>query len=230
MIRILCISAIIFAIGCVYAAERRDVEIESGYVGKEVSTHKPTVFIKNLPHEDNVPVYISRNTATLFASEATKRLDRVPNTCGNCLSPELMVQPIRVEYVPTGTKFTVIGEFLRFKSWFPFSDSKIHFLLLLGEDGEISEFFRFPFEEFFEPDKYGGLGREDIGDITRDLQKFEKKGSLIITYCPNLKIAKKQNVENFIKDFSLENEVQIETNYELCEEGIKLVFLVKRAT
>lgn len=229
MIGIVSILFVIFTIDYAYATERINASDKSEFVGKEVSTHTPTVFIKNLPHEINVPEKISRYGNTLFSSEATKFIGIFPNNCSNCLSAELMIQPIRVEYVPAGTKFTIIGDNLRVKKRFPFSDSKIHFLLLLGEDGEVSELFGFRFDNFFEPDKYGGKEHEDIREIERDLQKLEKNNSLSIMYCPKLNISKDQDVAQFIRDFSLENVVQIETNYEYCEQGSKLVFFSQEA-
>jgi hypothetical protein len=134
---------LIISVGHLNTAERRDVEVESNYVGKDFETLKPTVFHKNLPHEFDVSEYISQRTFTLLAFEANNKLTGVRNNCHRFINSDLMVQPIRVGYVSVGTKFTVVGELLKFKKY-P-NRKKIHYMLLLGEDNEITEIRTLPF-------------------------------------------------------------------------------------
>jgi hypothetical protein len=210
--------------GCSGDAERREVDVESGYVGQEHSLKIPAVFIENLPHSKDVSTYIAMNTATLLAKEATLRIEHIINSCTNCLDPDRLVRPLRVVNIAVGEKFRVIGEYLYYRNRFPLANSQIHFLLLEGRDGKLTEISKLAFEEFFIPHEQGYSVPDQVKWILGVVNSFETKNAVSFAYCPYLNTFDNQNISKFINDFALGDEINVSSNQDLCKGGSKLIF------
>jgi len=210
--------------GCSSDAERRDVLQKSGYVNKAFPTKRPTVFIKHLPHLSTASKRTIRNTTVIIADEASKILTSLLNDCTNCINANTLIKPLRVHYVPTGSKFKVINEYLYFKRNFPFSDITGHFLLLKDENNEISEISKLTFESVFFP-KYDTYSRNpNIINRIKDIETLNNRNHLSINYCPDLYINKNQDILQFFTDFSLNNDVVITKISNICKQGYNFKF------
>jgi len=213
-----------FLIGCTYEAERIDVTTKSSYLNKEFLSQMPLVYINNLPHQNNVSKYIATNTSVLVATEATKELRRVRNNCTNCIGPNRLVKPIRVSYVPEGTQFTVIKEYILKFNKFPFATSKSNYFLLKDKEGNVTEISIISFENFFIPNNYGLIEPSESQRILSDLKTFDSKKILTVIFCPRSHPFKTQDVKVFFDDFSLNREVTTYNNSDYCEGGSLLEF------
>jgi len=210
--------------GCSSDAERRDVLQKSGYVNEVFPTKRPTVFIKHLPRLSTASKRTIRNTTVIIADEASKILAGLLNDCTNCINSNTLIKPLRVHYVPTGSKFKVISEYLYFKRNFPFADITGHFLLLKDENNEISEISKLAFEMFFFPEYDTYSRNPNIINRIKDIETLKNRNQLSINYCPYLDINKNQDISQFFTDFSLDNEVVITKALDICEQGYNLKF------
>lgn len=205
--------------------ERRDVETKSGYVGNEFSLRIPAVLIENLPHIHTAPRRVARSAPLLFAKEASKQMDYILNMCVNCLGPERIVQPIRVVNVPVGESFRVIGEFLYYDEVSLKGTYKIHFLLLEGRDGEITEISKSSFDSLFIPNNLVRSNLDEVEIILQTISRFKSVDAVSVIYCPYPTIPDRHDIRRFIGDFGLEADIKVHGAEDACDDGSELTFL-----
>ena len=104
---------VIFLIGCDSSMpERRAVSKSSEFLGKTFASKIPLAYKMNLPRYDRVSRFIRLNSDTIFAEEVDRKITEITNSCVNCMGEDRLTTPIRIEYIPIGTKFTVVGEYV----------------------------------------------------------------------------------------------------------------------
>jgi hypothetical protein len=224
-LRLFFIVIFCFIAGCDEKSERREVKVKSLYLGKEYSSLEPLVYIKNLPHDEEVSWYIAVNGPSLMAKEASRSIADFRYGCMNCLDKKRLVTPIRVEYIPVGTKLKVIDEYLDFYERFPLTDSEIRMLLLKDSEGNISEMPEYAFEDSFVKSfgKSSYLAGEDKLTLNI-LKKYKDSRKFSVNYCPNPKTFEFQKMSKLISDFSLENDVTVTHGFAPCDKGFTMTF------
>ena len=209
---------------CDGVRERREVEKNSIYLQKEITSPKPLVYLKNLPHVEEVSAYISNNSPTLVAKEASREIEELENSCTGCLSSDRLVTPIRLELIPTGTNFKVIDEYLSYRIT-PLGPSKIHMLLLRDENNNISEMSELSFELNFvvKQNSKNRLSKSEIETLSM-LDMIKEIDSIVIKFCPKINIGNNLSVNDFIHDFRLENEIKVHEDSPSCKKGTVMTF------
>lgn len=184
----------------------RKVDSSSHYLHKTITTEKPLLYIQNTPHYNETSHRIFTSSYSLIHPRANAELHSVVNRCGGCLRPNTLVTPIRVSFIPPGTKLTVIDEFTYVS--FGRYRTPIHVLLIKDEQGTISEIKNISFKMLLNPSY---LHPQSITSTVKSflnvMEQWRKKGSGFILYYPN-KIEKPRPFEPFIKAFKLENELE----------------------
>jgi len=191
----------------------------------EVSSPQPLLYLKNLPHVEDVPKIIANNTIILVDKGATRRIANLRNPCAGCLRPEYLTTPRRLEFIPEGTKFKVVDEYMSYRMT-ALGSSQIPMLILKDENGNISETSIILFEvELSNPQgRKLSLGREESKTF-KMLRKFESGGRVTINYCPKVIRGTSINVNKFFDDFDLENDVKIHKTKPLCKNGTTITFI-----
>jgi hypothetical protein len=222
MKKFLSLFVLFFVISCNSVRERREVETNSIYLQKEFTSPAPLVYLKNIPHVEDVSEYIANNSSILIAKEAKYKVGKFESHCTGCLSPDRLVTPIRLQFIPVGTRFKVIDEYLSFRRT-PLGASKIPMLILRDENDNISEISEISFQINFI--NYRKANRSTTESETlRMLNRFQNGNVITINYCPDINVVKHQDVNKFFHDFQLENDIKVHVDKPSCEEGTTITF------
>ena len=212
----------------------KDVTSQSHLVGQTLTSEEPLVYKKNLPYFRDVSAHIRRNTpgGTVHTRETSYLLDdRLDNWCHNCMDDERLTTPIRVEFIPAGTVFTVVKEFrLNYVHLFFGSDE---FVLVRDDKGNFSETWKSTIDNweananstaptFFESEPL-------LAEIVEHLQNND---SAKAEYCPETWTVSSKKVKGafdelskFVRDFKLQQDVGLERNYKSsCNDGVLITF------
>jgi hypothetical protein len=209
-------------VSCNSVRERREVETNSIYLQKEFTSPVPLVYLKNIPHVEDVSEYVANNSPILIAKEAEYKVEEFENHCTGCLSPDRLVTPIRLKFIPAGTRFKVIGEYLSFRRT-PLGASKIPMLILRDENNDISEISEISFQVNFI--NYRKANRSiSESETLRMLNEFQNGNAVTINYCPNINIVKHQDINKFFHDFHLQNDIKVHQDKPSCEDGTTITF------
>ncbi len=227
--RILLVSCcvVLFLSGCTSKGLIKAVVNPSGFVSKVYSSQKPLLYVNNLPCVDGVSEYISLNSSTLLSPLVDSKLESFINSCTGCLGVNRLVTPIRLSNVLIGSKFKVVGEFNYYRNRFPFPSTNIHFLILQDANNKKVEISKVFFENsFLVPNANIGRDAKRILDSLKyfDVNGGHSNGGHSMDYCPYLTVNNKQDIQSFLKDFSLSNDVKITSNKSLCDGGSTLYF------
>jgi hypothetical protein len=211
-------------ISCDSVRERREAVTHSTYLKKEFTSLVPMVYLKNLPHVEDVSEYVAKNSPTLIAKEAEYKIEELGNHCTGCLSPDRLVTPIRLVFIPIGKRFEIIDEYLSFRHT-PLGPSKIPMLILRDENDNISEISEISFELNFVDYRNRKISvRSSETKTINMLNKFIDVDSVTIKYCPKIKIVKYPDVNKFFHDFHLEDDIKVHEDKPSCESGTTITF------
>lgn len=162
-------------------------------VGKTFITNRPLMYVIN-----QTWYYGDNRDAKLGTSRYLKYnrvLKELRNSCSGCLNRDGLVTPIRIEYVPPGTKLLVKGIF-RYKTMG--LGSMINFFSIEDSNGILSETMATGFNP-----EYKHLNEEERNSISAASLYNESK-TVVITTC-NLR--DKKVIELLVKDFSLNKDI-----------------------
>ncbi len=128
-----------------YLPQERTVYRHSEYLNKTYTSKVPLVYRNNLPRVEDAPKYVVLNSDTLLSKKVDRSLVQFRYDCTGCLGKKTLVTPIRIQYIPTGTKFTVIDEYLYY-STYGIGTTEIRYLIVKDEFGNISEISELSFK------------------------------------------------------------------------------------
>lgn len=217
--------------------ERRKVEKESGYVGKEFLSIEALVFKKNIPHLENISDPIA-TPSWLMAKEAVGRISEFGMKINFLVNPRNMKYPRRVEYIRPGTKFKVVGEFLLYThNGMLKVDSKDHILLLQDPEGNVAEIPDWQFKNYFVDKDFINWPTKEEKWVVRQVEKFDHRDRISVHFCQykasgkSLSLQADKKIQTFISDFKLDNEVIVDEGGVSCDpkqdiwhESITLTF------
>ncbi len=220
MKKILSSFLLLLLFGCgSYLPEQRTVYKHSEYLNKTYTSKVPLVYRNNLPRVEDVPKYVALNTDTLLSKKADRSLVQFRYNCTGCLDSETLVTPIRIQYIPVGTNFTVVDEYLYY-STYGIETTEIHYLIVEDEFGNVSEISELSF-------KLEVINGQKIWDeelkILESITLFENQTPVSFCFCPSPYVKNVPNPIGFIKDFQLTSEVVIEKDRS-CGHCYKLTF------
>lgn len=225
MKKIISIVVLCLLEGC-SVVEIREVGKSSIYLDNEYVSLIPSVYFKNLVHDDEAPTNVAGNTYVIHSKDATLSVQRLVNNCSNCIDEKRMVRPVRVEYIPIGTRFKVIGEYLIYSKVPIKGVHESHRFLIQDENRNTAEIDSNLFDDLFiKTVEYSSKTKDLYSNKLRALNKFDKYGQIRYLYCPYLDVISNQDMSKFIKDFELEKEIQVKPGELFCEEGMQLTFL-----
>jgi len=208
--------------------ERRKVETSSDLLGKTFTTKLPLAYKLNLPRFDQVPHYIQTNSSTIFAEEVNRKITGIVSHCAGCMGKEVITTPIRIEYIPIGTKVTVVGEYAfywDYGSWIN-GPTNIHTLVVKDEFGNMAEVSELGFKLDFNDERFvnRNLLKEEVF-ILDSIKKFNKSKTLTLNFCLYDFIEGPVNPMDFISDFQLENEMKVSSASGSCQRGYQFEFM-----
>ena len=174
-----------------------------------------------MPRRNQVSRYIADNSFTLYTEKADRRITDLRNNCVGCLGPDRIVTPIRVQYVPPGTNITVVDEYVH-KSR-SFSGSDIRLLIVKDERGNIAEIAAYQFDSDIAKPYTGRLDRTTATVISH-VDSFKRNKELRLSFCPASFARKSASPEAFLRDFQMQDEVDITVGSTLCDDGYLLAF------
>jgi len=208
---------LLFIPGCSSSPKQLQVLHPSKYLGNTYITKKPLLYELNLPRFDEVSAFIRDNSSNIVDKKADRRIEGLGNTCGGCLSGERLVTPVRLSYIPIGTKMTVIDEYL-YDTDSSFN-SPIHMLIVEDGVSNISEISLLGFKLDVEQGRfYKNIYNEKLVTY-KNVKKFEHDGKLIIDYCPDNYIQPCNDPTKFFNDFKLQEDVQLEFKIDACKRA-----------
>ena len=217
----------------------------SGYVGKVFTTKIPLMYRKNSPNVNDVSNYIADNTFAVLSRKTSTELVEFSNNCLNCLSPDRLVTPLRIQLVPAGTRFEVVEEYRYFRAGFlwpllPATD--IPMLLIKDQEETLSEIPVYSFEPIvIQGDRNGSLDEEKI--ILPALKNLEENGFLEVTFCEKDTSASYfddpgfvalgrtygyKAINDFVRDFQFSTDILVEPA-EPSSAGKRLTFRTAEA-
>ncbi len=203
--------------------KRLPVNESSHYLNKTFITKQPLVYLKNLPHyKDNVSEGYRGNGPMILADEASNKIVELRELSSR--SKEWFLSTFRAEYIPIGTQFTVVGEFLHHhhRGIFGIRNFNSHKLLIKDKKGNISEISELSFELDIESKGYEYQFSKIDTDFLNNLEFLEKEKALSVAYKshPRSVISlqfDKTKIEEFISFFELNEEISISTPSNFCE-------------
>lgn len=225
VLKILPLLLIIVLTACSEHLERQDVKTPSKYMNKTVTTKVPLAYKLNLPRYNEVSTYIRRNSTTLFANEVDRVLTEIISDCVNCMGKKRLTTPIRLEYIPIGTKLTVVGEYIYFSDYGAWINGPtiIHMLIVqdeLGNKSEISE-LGFKLDVLERTRKYM---HTDEQDVLKNIEIFQHDNKLVFDFCIAHFIDNPPSPMTFFSDFKLDDEVSVEESNVKCSNGYRIYF------
>lgn len=185
------------------------VDTSSQYLHKTVKIKKPLLYIRNIPHYAETTPSVFYNTYSLLHPKSTAELHSFVNSCSGCLTPQTLVTPVRVSYIPAGTQLTVIDEFIYY------SQTNIHVLLVKDEKGIISEIKHITFKRLLDSSYlHPSHTSSTVKSFLKVMDEWQKNGSGFIRYTPN-RIVKPRPITPFIEAFKLNDELVWKQHHEL---------------
>ena len=216
---------LLFLAGFSSLPTREEVTQSSVYLGRTFVTNQPLAYITGLPRFNEVSRYVRRNTRTLFADEVDRRITKLRNNCPGCIGSDRISTPIRIEYIPVGTSFSVIDEYLYdVNSLF---SSPIHRLIVRDNHGNMAEISELAFKhEIATPN----TGKDRItSGILRNLESFSSNDPARLSFCLHDFVEDPPDLAVFISDFQLSAEMTYERHEELCMGGYIFEFKTPEA-
>lgn len=217
--------ALLFLAGFSSLPTREEVTQSSIYLGRPFITDQPLAYITGLPRFNEVSRYVRRNTRTLFADEVDRRITELRNNCVGCIGSDRISTPIRIEYIPVGTPFTVIDEYLYDEN--SIFSSPIHRLIVRDGSGNMAEISELAFKhEIATPN----TGKDRItSTILRNLESFNSNDPARLAFCFHDFVENPLDPALFISDFQLAAEMDYERHEKLCEGGYIFEFKTSEA-
>ncbi len=187
-----------------------DVERVSGLVGKQFVVDVPLVYVKNLPYFKDVESDIVFDTPVVLTRKTSYDLKQFRNNCSSCLVADRLVTDIRVEFIPIGTVFTVIEEFLQITKKQRGRNETTHFLLVEDDKGKQAEISKLDFE-LYVLDTQGTRypwGSESKTVAQSAVEHLSNSEVFQVEYCFRRRDALPSLVA-FIDDFNLKDDMQL---------------------
>ncbi len=207
-------------------AKRRDVESSSEFMGKTFVTKIPLAYKMNLPRYKEVSSYIRNNSSTIFADEVDRRITRVISRCAGCMSKNRLTTPIRLSYIPIGTKLTVVDEYLRYRRSWINGPTKIHTLILKDDFGNLSEMSELSFKlDVIEKVR---LRKEEVLAL-KHIDAFQVNQNLNLAFCIGDWVREPGEIGDFVSDFKLDQEMLFQPETLICDDGYKITFKTTEA-
>ena len=175
---------------------------QSPYIGQTFVTPFGMEFIENLPKAEKAPDNIIGNSRTVWIAD--RLLDTIDTDCINCLDTNRLITPIRVSYVPKGTRFKAVESY-RIKYTFLYSLFNSDYDIIVIEDdsgrrSEVPEYFFKYKENLFFNSKYDRI----IHTVENNIK--EKGFYDYICHDDKNEVIR---LNKFIQDFKLENDISI---------------------
>ena len=219
---------VIFLIGCNSSMpERRTVSKSSEFLGKTFASRLPLAYKMNLPRYDQVSSFTRLNSDTIFAEEVDRTITGITNDCVNCMGENKLTTPIRIKYIPIGTKFTAIGEYLYhsdYGSWIN-GPTNIHTLILEDEFGNRSELSELGFKLAFVDERFANRKlRDEEVRVLQNIKLFNESKTLNLVLCVAEWLDDPGDLGSFIRDFQLEKQIIFESGTSFCAKGYDIRF------
>ena len=224
---------IMFLVSCDNSIpERREVENSSELLGKTFATTLPLAYKINLPRYSDVSKYIMLNSETIFADEVDRKITGITSDCANCIGESRLTTPIRIKYIPIGTKFTVVDEYMYYSdygSWIN-GPTNIHTLILKDEFGNLSEMSELGFMLDFVDDRFTHRDlRKEESLVLNNINSLLENEALSLVFCIANWLESPGELSDFISDFQLEKEVAYRPEATLCDNGYEITFKTTEA-
>jgi len=208
--------------------QRKAVRETSEFLGKSFVTPIPLAYQTGLPRYDQVTRFIRRNTFTLFAREVDRQITEIENKCAGCLDSDRIVTPIRVVYLPIGSKLKVTGEYLYVEKGL--SGSTIHMLIVSDEHGNKSEISEIVFKLSVASEELAGQSalNKDT-EILKNISLINQNNKLALSFCPSRFAPDSADPVEFMHDFQMESEVSVKSSTAMCKNGYIIEFKTPEA-
>lgn len=195
--------------------EVKTTKVHSEYVGKSYTLKRPYFIMLNLPkgsrdHSDSVKV-------------AEGKFVQFQNDCGNCLDSQRLEKPIRLHYLPIGSKITVVDAFVLGRNFFKTDPDRIY-LIIQDDVGHLAEITTLGFKVNFLKEKSSNFDYHvsllnlikeiEVNHFVDQLVCAEKNRSeprLVQDYPFKYSTQVERKIYRFIKDFDLKDQVEIST-------------------
>ena len=195
--------------------ERKEVIESSEFLGRTIVTDVPLAYQVNLPGYNEVSTFIRDNSATLFAKEVDRQITDFKNRCTGCLDQYKITTRVRMEYIPAGTSLNVTGEYL-YKSNLEHG-STIHMLIIRDELGNSAEVSETDFRLFTA--NVDSSEDQRIGQIRDSIESFHENEKIRLSFCVSDFVQRRWLPEKFVKDFQMEDEVDVTFGITSCNRG-----------
>lgn len=197
----------LLSLNCVAKDHYKITEIkDSDYVGSVYTVSKPLAYIENLSHCNKVEKYVAQNTACLMHEKANFKLTNIVNNCTNCIDSERLIKPLRLK-LKENVELEVVKAYNVESGYLTsrFFSSPIAMLLLKDGDNNLIEMMEVETHFYFN----GKASREE-----QSISIYSDNDFIVSQFCffdQILPSAKQyQNVEQFLKDFDLEDTIKLE--------------------
>jgi hypothetical protein len=219
---------VIFLVGCdTSMPERREASKSSEFLGKTFVTKLPLAYKTNLPRYDQVSRFIRLNSDTIFAEEVDRKIAEITSDCTNCMGENKLTTAIRIEYIPIGTKLSVVGEYVYhsdYGSWIN-GPTNIHTLILEDESGNRSEISELAFKLTFVDERFVNRElRDEEVRVLENIRSFNEHRTLNLVFCVAEWLDDPGDLGSFIRDFQLEQQMVFEPGTSFCARGYAITF------
>ncbi|GGA82310.1 hypothetical protein GCM10011369_25360 [Neiella marina] len=145
------------------------------------------------------------------------------------MGEDRITTPIRIKYIPVGTKFTVVDEYLYY-SWRIKGPTNIHILILKDDSGNLSEVSELAFELDFVDERFIGrtLIKEEVFAL-KNIYVLQENQNLKLAFCIAQWLEEPGDLSDFVSDFQLGKEMAFRPESLICNNGYEITFKTTEA-